>query len=104
MPQGSVLGPLLFNIFAFDFPFCVQLNLCQYEDDTVLYRVIKTRDDEVALQNDLRHTHTWCNLNPNKLVLNPNKCKLMTVTHSRNPAKALYNIGDYTLENVDNYK
>ena len=28
----------------------------------------------------------------------------MTVTRSRNPAKTLYNIGDYTLENVSNYK
>ena len=102
VPQGSVLGPLLFNIFAFDLPFCVQSNLSQYVDDTVLYRVIKTPDDEVTLQNDLQHINTWCNLNC--MALNPNKCKLMTVTRSRNPAKPLYNIGDYTLENVDNYK
>ena len=102
VPQGSVLGPLLFNIFAFDLPFCVQSNLRQYADDTVLYRVIKTPDDEVTLQNDLQHINTRCNLN--RMALNPNKCKLMTVTRSRNPAKPLYNIGDYTLENVDNYK
>ena len=80
----------------------VQSNLRQYADDTVLYRVIKTPDDEVTLQNDLQHINTWCNLNC--MALNPNKCKLMTVTRSRNPAKPLYNIGDYTLENVANYK
>ena len=102
VPQGSVLGPLLLKIFALDLPFCVQSNLRQYADDTVSYRVIKTQDDEVALQNDLQHIHTWCNLNC--MALNPNKCKLMTVTRSRNPAKSLYNIGDYTLENFDNYK
>ena len=49
VPQGSVLGPLLFNIFAFDLPFCVQSNLRQYADDTVLYRVIKPPDDKVTL-------------------------------------------------------
>ena len=62
VPQGSVLGPLLFNIFAFDLPFCFHSNLRQYADDTVLYRVIKTPDDEVTLQNDLQHINTWCNL------------------------------------------
>ena len=51
VPQGSVLAPLLFNIFVFDLAFCVQSNLRQYADDTVLYRVIRSRDDELALQN-----------------------------------------------------
>ena len=63
VPQGSVLAPLLFNIFVFDIPFCVQSNLRQYADDTVLYRVIRSRDDELALQNDLQHIGTWCELN-----------------------------------------
>ena len=102
VPQGAVLAPILFNIFAFDLPFCIQSNLRQYADDTVLYRVIKNQDDEVALQDDLQHINTWCNLNC--MSLNPNKCKLMTVTRSRNPAKPLYKIAENTLENVDSYK
>ena len=58
VPQGAVLAPILFNIFAFDLPFCIQSNLRQYADDTVLYRVIKNQDDEVALQDDLQHINT----------------------------------------------
>ena len=93
VPQGSVLGPLLFNIFAFDLPFCVQSNLRQYADDTVLYRTIKHQDDQLALQNDLQHLHNWCNLN--YMELNSGKCKVMAVTRSRNPPSPVYTIGDH---------
>ena len=65
VPQGSVLGPLLFNIFAFDLPFCVQSSLRQYADDTVLFRAI--RHDTVVLQSDLHNIVTWCNLNRTSL-------------------------------------
>ena len=84
VPQGSVLAPLLLNIFVFDLAFCVQSNLRQYADDTVLYRVIKSWDDQLALQNDLQHIHvgTWCEFN--HMMLNSKKCKLMNVTRSRN--------------------
>ena len=95
VPQGSVLGPLLFNIFAFDLPFCVQSNLRQYADDTVLYRTIKHQDDQLALQNDLQHLHNWCNLN--YMELNSGKCKVMAVTRSRNPPSPVYTIGDHVL-------
>ena len=56
----------------------------------------------MALQNDLRHIHTWCNLNC--MALNLNKCKLKTVTRSIEILLNHYNIDDYTLEYVDNYK
>ena len=102
VPQGSELAPLLFNIFVVDLPFCVQSNLRQYADDTVLYRVIRSRDDELALQNDLQHIGTWCEFN--HMMLNSKKCKLMTVTRSRNPPKPIYNIGSQILQNVDNYR
>ena len=45
VPQGSVLGPILFNLFTADLPNHVQSSLSQYADDTVLYRIIKCTDD-----------------------------------------------------------
>ena len=98
--QSSHLYYLLFFV---DLSFCVQSNLRQYADDTVLYRVIRSRDDELALQNDLQHIGTWCELN--HMMLNSKKCKLMTITRSRNPPKPIYNInGSQILQNVDNYR
>ena len=41
VPQGSVLGPVLFNLFTSELPNYVKSSLPQYADDTVLYR---TRD------------------------------------------------------------
>ena len=102
VPQGSVLGPLLFNIFAFDLPFCVQSSLRQYADDTVLFRAVIHDTDCVVLQSDLHNIVTWCNLN--RMSLNVNKCKLMTITRSKSPPRPLYTIGSDTLEIFNNYK
>ena len=102
VPQGSVLRPLLFNIFAFVLPLCVQSHLRQYADDTVLYWAIRHEADPVILQNDLNSIITWCNLN--HMSLNVKKCKLMTVTRSKHPFQPIYKIGSDTLEIVNSYK
>ena len=47
VPQGSVLGPVLFNLFTSDLINYVQSPLPQYADDTVLYRIIRSNDDAI---------------------------------------------------------
>ena len=93
---------MLFNIFVFDLPFCVQSSLRQYADDTVLYRPIRSDSDTVILQSDLNNIINWCNIN--RMSLNPMKCKLMTITRSRHPPSPIYNIGSDSLEVVSYYK
>ena len=63
VPQGSVLGPLLFNLFVLDLPNFVQSNLPQYADDTLLYRPIYSEDDATIMQKDLDNIISWCILN-----------------------------------------
>lgn len=62
VPQGSVLGPLLFLIYMNDICCGISSRLRMFADDCVLYRVIHTVDDHTALQNDLDLISTWCNI------------------------------------------
>ena len=51
VPQGSVLGPVLFTMFG-DIPSIVSSTVFMFVDDTKIFCVIKNRDDYLALQND----------------------------------------------------
>lgn len=53
VPQGTVLGPLLFLCHINDLPECVKSQVRLFADDCLLYRQIKNREDHILLQNDL---------------------------------------------------
>ena len=102
VPQGSILGPLLFNIHVLDLPSFVSSAIPQYADDTVLYRPIYSVQDEVNLQTDLDAIRTWSTLN--KLPLNAAKCVVMHTTRSRRPIFVSYHMGDTPLETITTHK
>ena len=61
VPQGTVLGPLLFLVFIGDLslPDGSLSTILKYVDDTKLIRKIRTMEDVVALQGDLDHLFKW---------------------------------------------
>ena len=79
VPQGSVLGPLLFLIFLNDLPDWVVNGISMFADDTIIWRGIYTVEDKESLQDDLDKLMSWSE--EWLLKFNPEKCKLMRIGH-----------------------
>ena len=75
VPQGSVLGPLLFIIYVNDLPQVDQCNLELFADDTKALNDVSDPGDESCLQRCLDRLGTWSI--ENKLPFNVDKCKVM---------------------------
>ena len=59
VPQGSILGPLLFLIYVNDISDNLSSPTRMFADDCTLFREIKCRDDCIELQNDLTTIYNW---------------------------------------------
>ena len=59
VPQGTVLGPILFLVHINDLPERVSSCVRLFADDCLLYRVIRTIQDHIALQEDLKNLEKW---------------------------------------------
>ena len=77
VPQGTVLGPLLFLCHINDLPDAVKSNVRISADDCLLYHSIRNADDHLALEMDLQQleawAHTW------GMRFNAKKCYLMSI-------------------------
>ena len=61
VPQGSVLGPLLFIIFINDLPDRVKNECKLYADDSKLIGAIKKEEDVLNIQKDIDNMQNWAN-------------------------------------------
>lgn len=101
MPQGSVLGPLLFLIYINDLTSCVSSNINLFADDCVVFREIICDDDLTTLQTDLNSITAWCL--KWRMELNVSKCKFMRVSRKNNPLPVYY-LDSIALDSVSSYK
>lgn len=103
VPQGSILGPLLFLIFINDLPDATSLYVKLFADDTFLCaqnQNIQMLQSEV--NNELYKVAQW--LSSNKLTLNIKKSKYMIISNKRNIPKLSININQSHLEECNEYK
>ncbi|XP_073243955.1 uncharacterized protein [Porites lutea] len=100
VPQGSIVGPLIFVIFINNLPDVVheQTNTPLYADDTKLHRTIVSVKDCDILQQDLANLNTWSYVS--NMKFNASKCKVLTVTRKKSPVTHEYHLGNTYMKRV----
>ena len=85
VPQGSILGPVLFVLFINDLPDVMPCGTqtVLYADDTKLYRCVASFSDCEQLQQALYNYNKWSD--ENNIKFNVSKCKIFFVTRKKNP-------------------
>ena len=106
VPQGSILGPLLFLIYVNSI---TEVNISAatycvlYADDVLLYRPVINQSDYSVMQSDIDKISEWSD--NHYLTLNEAKCKYMAVSRKRFPTKSLPLVLNSTaVEKVDTFK
>ena len=98
VPQGSVLGPILFLISINDLSDKTRSKVRLFADDTAIYLAVPSLEDAQILQQDLDHLHLW-ELDWD-MEFNPSKCVVIHITRSRTPVPSQYLLHGKVLESV----
>lgn len=110
VPQGSILGPLLFCLFINDFPLQItnkNVECDLFADDGSLHTSASNIHIlEQQLQVELNNVLQWCT--NNKMLVNPQKTKSMLITsrqkHQRDPLKLNLVIGNDSIEQIKSHR
>ena len=99
VPQGSVLGPILFLLYINDLPDSLQSQVCLFADDTAVYLTVEGQADSKKLQGDLNVLQDW--EKEWDMEFNPSKCPVVHITRSKRPIQTFYSMHGQVLEAVN---
>ena len=104
VPQGSLLGPILFLIYVNDMPVEVKnSHIAVFADGSKCYKCITSETDCAALQEDLNALSVWANLN--ELEFQPRKCENLRISRKRISFNRTYRINhNVEIKRVDHQK
>ena len=101
VPQGTVLGPLMFLLYINDITRSISSPLRLFADDCLLYRVIDSQHDASILQQDLDRLSEWVHIW--QLRFNVSKCVVIRGTRSQSPIIHNYELNNHTLTITDRH-
>ena len=99
VPQGSVLGPLLFLTYINDLPNGLTSTVKLFDDDTLLYGVVVDDSDCNNLQDDLNKLEIW--QHEWQMQFSPSKCNIICISNKQRPPQRTYFFFGSKLEQVD---
>ena len=102
VPQGTVLGPLLFLLYINDIPDSILSTLRLYADDILLYSTIHSISDCKRLQQDLATLEKWASLW--QMEFNLNKCEHLPITNKKSSISYDYQLCGQTIQKVSSVK
>ena len=103
VPQGTVLGPLLFSLYINDITADIESEIRLFADDCVCYREIKDKEGTLKLQRDIDRLGNWAR--NWGMRFQPVKCNMVQLTRKHlNKIQTSSTLEGTALENVDNIK
>ena len=101
VPQGTVLGPLMFILYINDISENTSSTVKLFADDCLIYRRIQCQQDATLLQGDLNQLCSW----PRKwqMSFNPDKCSVLTITRKKHPVISTYRMLGTTLKHYHHH-
>ena len=103
VPQGTVLGPVLFLLYINDLPDVVVHRTARlFADDCIVYRPIRNNDDTILLQNDLNKIAEWEFMW--QMQFNIDKCFILRVGRPKHKLVHSYTLHNQNLSETDSAK
>ena len=102
VPQGSVIGPILFLIYINDLPEEVKSTVRLFADDTIMYMTMTSTNDAASLQRDLDNLASW--EKKWQMQFHPQKCSILRITRKKTTQIHDYQLHGHILKSENSSK
>ena len=101
VPQGTVLGPLLFLLYINDLGENCTSRMRLFADDTLIYSTVESCNDAAKLQSDLTALQEWAQ--KWQMKFNPSKCHVLRISRKQKPVESNYVLMGKGLDSVTHH-